>query len=66
VGPTPPTPRPHVEPPHIPNAENAYTLRLRGDSKDLVTTHGNAKMHLFDGSEPTQKIEIVGSGETPF
>ena len=56
----------HVEPPHLPNAENAYTLRLTGAGEGLVTTHGTVKMHLFEGIEPTEEVAIVGIGETPF
>ncbi len=56
----------HVEPPHLPNAENAYTLRLSDAGEGLVTTHGAVKLHLFEGIAPTEDVEIVGLGETPF
>ena len=56
----------HVEPPHLPSAEDTYTLRLIGASEGLVTTHGTVKMHLFQRVEPTEDVEILGIGDTPF
>jgi len=46
----------HVEPPHLPSAENTYTIRLQGGGEGTVTTHGPVKMHLFEGVEPTEEV----------
>lgn len=56
----------HVEAPHLPSAEDNYTLRLIGAGEGLVTTHGPVKMHLFEGVDPTEDVEVIGVGETPF
>jgi hypothetical protein len=56
----------HVEPPHLPSADDTYSLRLIGAGEALVTTRGTVKMHLFEGVEPTEEVEIIGVGDTPF
>ena len=56
----------HAEAPHLPSAENTYTLRLIGAGEGLVTTHGTVKMHLFHDVAPTEEVEVLGIGNTPF
>ncbi len=55
-----------LETPHLPDAEDRYTLRLIGAGEGTVTTHGPVKMHLFENTEPTEEVEILGIGEAPF
>lgn len=55
-----------IEPHHLPSADDTYSLRLVGAGEAFVTTHGTVKMHLFEGVEPTEEVEVIGIGDTPF
>ena len=56
----------HAEAPHLPTAEQSYTLRLSGGGEGRVTPHGAPRIHLFAGPEAHEELDVWGFGPPPF
>ena len=56
----------HGEPPHLPTAEYAYTLRLADGGEGRVTPRGAPWIHLFAGPHAREELDVIGFGPPPF
>ena len=50
---------------HLPNAENAYKLRLHSGEIGDVQPYGPVLMDL-SGVRATERVEVLGHGSAPF
>jgi len=56
----------NAQPPHLPTAEYAYTLRLADGGEGRVTPRGAPRIHLFAGPHAREEVDIAGFGPAPF